>query len=515
MRPFQDTDTVTSVAGKLEIERSGRLRRLAIIVSMAAVPCLVAPVEAEHASPQPPAATRLDTVENGGAGDEDPPSQIREPAADPRTRARNSEPVIAAPHPVSHPRDAMFPVELRPLRPYLQLANRFGTRALKPGALIGSDPVSDAAQAIKSELARVGLRYSFDQAIVLSSMSDRTQGDSVIGAYAHDFFGNWTIFEGDEFGGTCGWVTAKTVGAIGLGVDLDEQNVRSNIGALVSPNNNYHSVNFAFEEVAWAQSFVDGEFVVMVGQVNQTNYLDINRYANSSHGQFMNAALVNSMVLPAPGNNLGVNVQWQPADGLYLMFGMGPNNQGLGDNPWRDVSADNVSYVGELGVVVPDVCGLGPGTYRVQPFIATFDGDVGGGVAFNVEQQLGAESPLGFFTRVGFGDDVTGSVPGAVKTQVSAGLALLSPFVQREDRDYFSRANNDFAGIGFAWTQPVEVTGATGQFHEDEYALELTCAIQLTPTTTIQPDLQFVWDPINNPDGGPATVFQIQLNIAW
>jgi carbohydrate-selective porin OprB len=103
-------------------------------------------------------------------------------------------------------------------------------------------------------------------------------------------------------------------------------------------------------------------------------------------------------------------------------------------------------------------------------------------------------------------------VPGAVKTQISAGLALLSPFIERKDRDILSQANDNFAGIGFVWTEPAE---ASGQFHSDEYALELTCALQLTPTATIQPDLQFVWDPINNPDGGPSTVFQIQLNIAW
>ena len=392
------------------------------------------------------------------------------------------------------------------------MANGFGTNALKPGALIQSDPISDAAQAVKSELVKIGFRYSLEQNIMMAAESNRVQGDPVTSAYAHDFFGNWTIFEADEFGGTCGWLTYKATGASGLGVNLDEQSIRSNIGAVVSPNNNYHGVEYAIEQCAWAQSFIDGEFVFMIGQVNQTNYLDINRYANSSHGQFVNSALVNSMVIPAPGNNLGVNLQWQPTDGFYMMLGVGPNNQGPGDNPWREVSADNVSYCSEFGFIFKDVCGLGQGVYRIQPFLATANGDAGGGVAFNLEQQLGSRSPLGVFARAGFGDNATAKVPGAVKTQVSTGIALLSPFIEREDRDYFAQANNDFAGVGFVWTQPAV---GPGQFHSDEYALEFTCAFQLTATATLQPDLQFVWDPINNPDGGPSTVFQLQLNIAW
>lgn len=432
-----------------------------------------------------------------------------EPPSDPRTRGRHSEPALHLPPSHIEPSDSLFPQTLRPLQPYLQMANKFGTNALKPGALIDSDPMSSAAQDVKTALSKIGLRYSFDQNIVMSAQSNRVQGDSVIGAYAHDIFANWTIFQGDELGGTSGWITWKSVGATGLGVDLHEQNPRKNIGAAVSPNNNYHSQNFGIEQCAWAQSFADGRFVAMIGQVNQTNYLDINRYANTAHGQFMNAALVNSMVLPAPGNNLGINLQWQPYEHFYAMFGVGPNNQDLGQNPWRDVSSDNVSYVGEFGFVLHDVGGLGPGTYRVQPFLATAQGELGGGVGFNLDQQLGKESPLGVFARAGFGDDDTASVPGAVKSQVSAGLALLSPF---QSSGMFSQPNDDFAGVGFVWTQPSDSPSLD---HEDEYALELTCAIQLTPTSTLQPDLQFVWDPANNPDGGPSTVFQIQLNIAW
>jgi porin len=438
-----------------------------------------------------------------------PPSELVEPPSDRRTRARHSEPAIFTPPPESPPRDVWFPSVQRPLHPYLQLADRFGTNSFQAGSLIENDPVSSGAQWLKSELAKVGLRYSFDQTLVGTSMSNRVSGDSVIGAYGYNFFGNWTLFEADELGGTSGWVSAKVVGDFGLGTDLDEQSPDRNIGAISSPNGNYRHNHVGVEELAWAQSFVDGEFVVMAGLINQTNYLDINKYANSLHGQFLNSSLVNSLVIPAPSNNLGLTLQWQPVDSFYAMLGLGPNNQNLGQNPTHDVSQDNFSYVGELGLVLSDVAGLGPGTFRLQPFAATWEGKDGHGIAVNLEQQLGPTSPLGAFARVGFGDRATASIPGSVETQVSAGLAMLAPF---GERGLFSGHNNDFAGLGFVWSKAANDPTID---HQDEYAVELTMAIQLTPTSTIQPDLQCVWNPINNPDSGPSIVAQLQLNIAW
>ena len=61
-----------------------------------------------------------------------------------------------------------------------------------------------------------------------------------------------------------------------------------------------------------------------------------------------------------------------------------------------------------LGYVAEDLLGLGPGVYRVQPFIAQQGGPVQGGVCFNLQQQLGHDAPWGWFGRFGFGgEDVT------------------------------------------------------------------------------------------------------------
>jgi carbohydrate-selective porin OprB len=45
--------------------------------------------------------------------------------------------------------------------------------------------------------------------------------------------------------------------------------------------------------------------------------------------------------------------------------------------------------------------------------------------------------------------------------------------------------------------------------------METVYALQLTPTIKIQPDFQMIWDPAFNKDHAQATVFQLQLVMAW
>jgi carbohydrate-selective porin OprB len=51
--------------------------------------------------------------------------------------------------------------------------------------------------------------------------------------------------------------------------------------------------------------------------------------------------------------------------------------------------------------------------------------------------------------------------------------------------------------------------------YRNEYVLEAAYVLQITPFAKLQPDLQFVWNPANNPNADHALVFQLQLNVAW
>jgi porin len=69
----------------------------------------------------------------------------------------------------------------------------------------------------------------------------------------------------------------------------------------------------------------------------------------------------------------------------------------------------------------------------------------------------------------------------------------------------------DELSIGLGWARPSEETYGSGL--DDEYALEASYRIQMSPNATIMPDLQLVLDPARNPETNTAWVFG--LRVRW
>jgi porin len=181
-------------------------------------------------------------------------------------------------------------------------------------------------------------------------------------------------------------------------------------------------------------------------------------------------------------------------------------NAKAGHQPWTDFTTQVWSLPAEIGYAPRDLFNLGPGVYRIQPFAAGVDGATGGGLCFDLQQQLGSHSPLGWYGRFGFGDS---KVAAGASAQIGTGFVWHGPFTHL----LLQRTSNDLLGIGFAWSQPSATSKTV--YHENEYILETVYALQLTPTIKLQPDLQVVWNPAFNPDDGPALVAQIQLVMSW
>jgi len=300
-----------------------------------------------------------------------------------------------------------------------------------------------------------------------------------------------------------------------LGAAGDTQSAARNLGSVTDPTGIWSSVNgFRIPELAWQQSLRNGELVVVAGMIDQGNYLDANSYANSGRGQFLNSALINSMVVPLTAYNFGVNLQWQPADEWYGMIGSSAGYGHAGVMPWTDFAWDNWSLVGEFGYAPRDFLGLGPGVYRIQPFVGQVDGNpTRAGFGLNVQQKLGLQAPFGWFGRYGRGGSERFR---SEATRADTGSQVGTGFIMRGPLEYvglFPGRGRDAAGLGFVWSHPTSADQPL--YHRDEYGVELGYVLQLTPTMKLQPDLQIVWNRAHNPDSGPAMVFQLQLDMAW
>ena len=393
------------------------------------------------------------------------------------------------------------------LMPYLANLDEYGNTAIQPGSVFVFEPVVPAA-AVKYALSDVGLRYSLYQSFTMVSMTDVASGASALQYYTATFFGKWAVTEATD-PGRAGWLSTEVNVQLGLSPASRTQSPAGNLGTVVNPLATVYGPNGVWmSELAWQSSLADGKVVVLAGLVDQSNYLDANTYANLSQGQFLNSALCNSGVLPLPYNNLGLNLQYQPSDRWYVMFGTGANNQAAGQSPFDDLGFDNWSYLLEFGLTPKNVLGLGPGVYRVQPFVATVDGVTQAGLGLNVQQQLGTNSPFAWFGRFGVGGSRV-TLDGAA-AQVATGLAMQAPL---QYAGLFPKLSSDYAGVGFIWSRPSVVMEPVA--HRNEYGLEAMYMLQLTPLASLQTDVQFIWNPAGNPAAERNLVFQLQLNFPW
>jgi Carbohydrate-selective porin, OprB family len=407
-----------------------------------------------------------------------------------------------------------FPPYQPRLMPYLATQDDFGNTAIKPGPLIGSTPFDVAAQQSKYWLSEAGFRYSLQQTVTWVSMEDVMHGENTLAFYTLSLQSKWAIYA-DPAGGTAAWISSH----IGLKSGMDSggqtQSARINLGSISDPTGIWTSANgIRVPELAWQQMFRDGELVVVAGIINQGNYLDANSYASSGRSQFLNSALINSMVIPLAAYNFGLNLQWQPTEEWYAMIGTSAGNAYPGVPPWTDFAWNSWSVVGEFGYAPKDVLGLGSGVYRIQPFVARQEGGEtkkGGGL--NFQQRLGSNSGFAWFGRLGFGgSELFRGELSAADTGAQAGTGLVVQDPTKYLRVLSNRANDAF-GIGFIWSHPT--SAAEPLLHQDEYALELGYRLQLTPTMRLHPDVQVVWNAVHNPDPGPVTVVQLQFEVGW
>lgn len=400
----------------------------------------------------------------------------------------------------------LFPPVPPPLMPYLASQDEYGNTAIRPGALIPVAPFEPIVQGGKYRLSEYGFRYSLDQTLTYVNMTDVKQGDNTLGFYTLDLKAKWAIYNAPD-PGMAGWISTEVEAKSGINSAANTQSAGSNIGAIADPTEVWSSVNgVRVPELAWQQSFCTGKVVAVAGMVNQQNYLDRNVYAQSGRRQFLNSALINSGVMPLESYQPGFNLQWQPQDEWYGMLGGNAGDAKAGQAPWTDFSFNKWSLQWELGYAPHDLLGLGPGIYRIQPFVAESGGSTGGGLCFDFQQQLGEHSPFGWFGRFGFGGS---GVSAGASAQIGTGLVWQGALKHL----LLERTSNDLLGLGLVWSQPSATTKTV--YHENECVLEAIYVMQLTPTIKLEPDLQTVWNAAFNRSSGPALVSQLQLVLSW
>ena len=230
----------------------------------------------------------------------------------------------------------LFPAVQPSLMPYLASDHEYGNTAVRPDPVIPTTPWGGFMQRAKYSLSEFGLRYAAEQTVTFVSMTDVKQGSDALAFYTFDFPAKWAVFS-TAGGSSAGWISSQIEAKSGLGNPGGSQSARDNLGTLTDPTSIWSKINgVRVPELAWQQSLFDGKLVGVAGMINQVNYFDANPYGNSGRGQYLNSALINSMVLPLSAYNLGADLAWQSVREWYAMIGGSVGKAPAGQLPWTD-----------------------------------------------------------------------------------------------------------------------------------------------------------------------------------
>ncbi|HIJ70611.1 MAG TPA: carbohydrate porin [Planctomycetes bacterium] len=252
-------------------------------------------------------------------------------------------------------------------------------------------------------------------------------------------------------------------------------------------------------------------FTIMLGKIDFTGVFDASAYADDECTQFLNAAFVDNPTIPFPDYSLGIVLNWDITDSLYLAGGVADAQADGRETGFRTAfyDEDYFFYALETGITpkLNSTNGLMPGAYRVGMWV---DGQDKGrfsnsrnyrddtGVYVSCDQMVYKEnnSPddsqgLGIFGRFGYAN----SDLNPVGNFWSIGLQYEGLLYGRD---------NDILGIGFAQGIFSDYAGANdgADYTENhENALEVYYNAQVAPWLSLSPGIQYISNT-----GGDETV---------
>ena len=389
--------------------------------------------------------------------------------------------------------------------PYLDSIFVPGNTCAEPCAIIGEDALSTSAQRVKTALSRYGLQYNVTLSANYTGLPQRYRGQRR-DFWATNNVANFTWFLLKDCDNTQGlFLSVEMDWGQGIGFSERSKSAQRSIGSLSNPQGSIRGGHGVFiPNLALGYSAFNGKWVGMVGTIDTTDFLDQNAYSASWSGNLTNEAFNFNPCLPLEWANWGYMTAWQPTKNFYTMYATTGCNGQINHNPFPYISSNAWVHVAELGLITEDFLGLGPGLYRFQYTTTRYRHETGAGVAINFQQQLGHESRLGFFTRCGVLDEDAATVSN-VRACATGGLVLQAPF---RSHGWGSKANNDQIALGMLWERAAH--SARPYEHKDEYGVELSAVVQLTPTFYLQPDVQYIFNPVHETDHRGALVFQLQ-----
>ncbi|KUJ76668.1 carbohydrate porin [Ruegeria profundi] len=334
----------------------------------------------------------------------------------------------------------------------------------------------------KDRLAEGGFRFNIDYlALGQTTNSDLGTGEAASGIAR--FYGTWQATER-------GSLTFKIEDRHSY-TDVAPQILGLDGGALSITGTAFNDNGLLLTNLFWTQRAENGSWTLQVGQIDVTDFVDIYGLVSPYSG-FQNLSFNTNPTINAPNQGLGIAGGIKLSENLYAVASVSDANADPSDPNFDVFNDGNLFKSLELGYT------SGFDRIYFDNIHLTFWHADAADDGSRAEDYGAAFSAAWFVDNKWMPFFRAGASKGTAalyERSVSAGLG------------YYGR-NTDLAGVGLNWAEARGIDG-------DQFTLEAFYRFSISPGLQITPSLQFISDPLLNPDQDQITLFGLRTRIVF
>ncbi|MCA0930075.1 carbohydrate porin [Ruegeria profundi] len=334
----------------------------------------------------------------------------------------------------------------------------------------------------KDRLAEGGFRFNIDY-LALGQTTNADLGAGKAASGIARFYGSWQATER-------GSLTFKIEDRHSY-TDVAPQFLGLDGGALSITGTAFNDNGLLLTNLFWTQRAENGSWTLQVGQIDVTDFVDIYGLVSPYSG-FQNLSFNTNPTINAPNQGLGIAGGIKLSENLYAVASVSDANADPSDPNFDVFSDGNLFKSLELGYT------SGFDRIYFDNIHLTFWHADAADDGSRAEDYGAAFSAAWFVDNKWMPFFRAGASKGTAalyERSVSAGLG------------YYGR-NTDLAGVGLNWAEARGIDG-------DQFTLEAFYRFSISPGLQITPSLQFISDPLLNPDQDQITLFGLRTRIVF